>query len=309
MGEPGLSMGLVTTWRVGVDLDTITTLSQLISIFCNGSWAPQTKFVGLALAAPSQHPEQFEYFLNHANHKPGIPLDFISYHVYAVPTADQNPEVQQYTFFAQADGFLNTVRYVEAIRQRLSPETKTTIDEIGAISADDLTQDRPGHVTQPIPNSYWNLTCALYAYIFGELTRMGVDVAGESQLVGYPTQFPSVSMVDWNTGKPNARLWVLRLLRDNFGPGDKLVELEPFSPFMSSNPYVYSLAVVTQNGKRRILLVNKRDRPFEIFVPGATGGQEDYVDKSTAFDAPASAKLTSDKLTLNGFSVAVVTLP
>ena len=78
---------------------------------------------------------------------------------------------------------------------------------------------------------------------------------------------------------------------------------------MSSNPYVYSLAVVTQNGKRRILLVNKRDRPFEIFVPGATGGQEDYVDKSTAFDAPASAKLTSDKLTLNGFSVAVVTLP
>jgi len=271
--------------------------------------APQTKFVGLALAAPSQHPEQFEYFLNHANHKPGIPLDFISYHFYAVPTADQNPEVQQYTFFAQADGFLNTVRYVEAIRQRLSPETKTTIDEIGAISADDLTQDRPGHVTQPIPNSYWNLTCALYAYIFGELTRMGVDVAGESQLVGYPTQFPSVSMVDWNTGKPNARLWVLKLLRDNFGPGDKLVELEPFSPFMSSNPYVYSLAVVTQNGKRRILLVNKRDRPFEIFVPGATGGQEDYVDKSTAFDAPASAKLTSDKLTLNGFSVAVVTLP
>jgi len=116
-------------------------------------------------------------------------------------------------------------------------------------------------------------------------------------------------MVDWNTGKPNARLWVLRLLRDNFGPGDKLVEVEPFSPFMSSNPYVYSLAVVTQQGKRRILLVNKRDRPFEIFVSGATGGQEDYVDKSTAFNAPVSNKLTSDKSTLNGFSVAIVTLP
>jgi len=169
--------------------------------------------VGLALAQPSTHPEQFEYFLNPKNHKPGIPLDFISYHFYAVPTADQNPDIQQYTFFAQADGFLNTVRYVEAIRKRLSPDTKTTIDEIGAISADDVVQDKPGHVTQPIPNSYWNLTCAMYAYIFGELTRMGVDVAGESQLVGYPTQFPSVSMVDWNTGKPNARLWVLRLLR------------------------------------------------------------------------------------------------
>ena len=170
--------------------------------------APQTKFVGLALAQPSTHPEQFEYFLNPKNHKPGIPLDFISYHFYAVPTGDQNPAMQPYTFFAYADGFLNTVRYVETIRKRLSPETKTTIDEIGAISADDVMQDQPGHVTQPIPNSYWNLTCALYAYIFGELTRMGVDVAGESQLVGYPTQFPSVSMVDWNTGKPNSRIRV-----------------------------------------------------------------------------------------------------
>jgi hypothetical protein len=269
--------------------------------------APQTKFVGLALAAPSEHPEQFEYFLNPKNHQPGIPLDFISYHFYAIPTADQNPGIQQYTFFAQADGFLNTVRYIEAIRKRLSPETRTTIDEIGAISADDLTQDKPGHVTQPIPSSYWNLTCAMYAYIFAELTRIGVDVAGESQLVGYPTQYPSVSMVDWHTGKPNPRVWVLRLLRENFGPGDKIVDTEPFDSALA--PYLYSLAVVKPDGKRRVLLINKRDRPFSISVPGATGGQEDYVDQNTAYDPPASAKLASDTVTLNGLSVAVVTLP
>ena len=168
-------------------------------------------------------------------------------------------------------------------------------------------QDQPGHVTQPIPNSYWNLTCALYAYIFGELTRMGIDVAGESQLVGYPTQFPSVSMVDWNTGKPNSRIRVLDLLRANFGPGDKIVETEPFNRSVDS--YVYQLAVVKPDGKRRILLVNKRDRPFEITVPGATGGQEEYVDQTTGFDPPAMARLTSEKVTLNGLSVAVVTLP
>ncbi len=253
--------------------------------------APQTKFVGLALAQPSLHPEQFEYFLNPKNHKPGIPLDFISYHFYAVPTGDQNPTIQPYTFFAYADGFLSTVRYVETIRKRLSPETKTTVDEIGAISADDVMQDQPGHVTQPIPSSYWNLTCAMYAYIFGELTRMGVDVAGESQLVGYPTQFPSVSMVDC----------------ENFGPGDKMVETEPFGSAVA--PYLYSLAVVKPDGKRRILLVNKRDHPFEISIPGATGGQEDYVDQTTAFDPPTSTQLTSDTVTLNGLSVAVVTLP
>ena len=185
---------------------------------------PQMKFVGMALAMPSDNPHFFEYFLDHKNHQPGIPLDFISYHFYASPSADQSPEVQQFTFFAQADGFLNVVRYVESIRQRLSPETRSTIDEIGSIAADDGDQGVPGHIAKPIPNSYWNLAGAMYAYIFGKLTSMGVDVAGESQLVGYPTQFPSVSMVDWNTGKPNARYWVLKLLRDNFGPGDKLVD-------------------------------------------------------------------------------------
>ena len=41
---------------------------------------PRTKFVGMALAAPSENPRYFEYFLDHKNHKAGVPLDFISYH-------------------------------------------------------------------------------------------------------------------------------------------------------------------------------------------------------------------------------------
>jgi hypothetical protein len=100
---------------------------------------------------------------------------------------------------------------------------------------------------------------------------------------------------------------VLRLLRENFGPGDKLVETDPFDQAVA--PYLYSLAVVKPDGKRRILLVNKRDRRFDVAIPGATGGQEDYVDQTTAFDPAASAKLTSDTVSLNGLSVAVITLP
>ena len=160
-------------------------------------------------------------------------------------------------------GFLNTVRYVEAIRKRLSPGTRTTINEIGSISADDLGQGAPGYVFKPIPGSYWNLAGAMYAYLFGEMTRLGIDVAGESQLVGYPTQFPSVSMVDWTNGKPNPRYWVLKLLKDNFGPGDKLVETK------LDDPYVYSMGVIKPDGKKRLLLVNKRDRDVELLVPGA----------------------------------------
>ncbi len=259
--------------------------------------APQMKFVGLALAAPSRNPRMFEYFLNPANHKPGIPLDMISYHFYAVPTADQTAEIQQYTFFDQANHFLDTVRYVEEIRQRLSPATRTTINEIGSILAGDPGE--PGRPLQPIPNSYWNLSGAVYAYLFGNLAALGIDVAGESQLVGYPTQFPSVSMVDWNTGAPNARFRVLELLHKHFGAGDKLVETA------LDNPYVYAQAFRTGSGKREVLLVSKRDR--KLTVPIAEPGTLEYVDQSTAGASPASMPVTGS-VTLNGFAVGVLTL-
>jgi len=258
--------------------------------------APQMKFVGLALAAHGQDPRMFEHFLNPKNHQPGIPLDMISYHFYAVPAADETPEVQQYTFFTQADHFLDVVRYVEEIRQRLSPATRTTIDEIGAILPGDPGE--PGKAPQPIPNSYWNLAGATFAYVFGNLASLGIDVAGESQLVGYPTQFPSVTMVDWNTGAPNARFRVLELLHKHFGPGDKLLKTS------IASPYIYAQAFRTRSGKREVLLVSKRDRPLAVSLSEA--GTFEYVDQSTAGGPPVSTPVKGS-VTLGGFAVGVVT--
>ena len=258
---------------------------------------PQMKFAGLALGYPSSSPEFFEYFLNHAHHQPGIPLDMITYHFYASPSADQTPEIQQYTFFDQADRFLNSVRFIESIRKRLSPQTKTDANELGSIAADD---NRSGPIV--IPDSYWNLSGALYAYVYAELAKLGIEYAGESQLVGYPTQFPSVTMVDWETGQPNARYWVLKLLHDNFAPGDKLVESS------IDSPYVYALGVITRDGKHKVLLVNKRDRTFAVSIPGAAAGHVDVVDQQTAFQPPAGRELASDEVTVGGLAVAVVTL-
>jgi hypothetical protein len=269
---------------------------------------PDTKFVGTALALPSLRPDFFEYFLNPKNHKAGIPLDYVSYHFYAIPTPDETLEIQQHTVFAHADGFLSTVRYIETIRKRLSPSTQTMINELGIISADDGGQDRPGHLTKPIPAAYWNLAGAEFAYLFGQLTEMGIEVAGESQLVGYPTQFPSVSMVDWNNGKPNARLRVLKLLKDNFGPGDKLVEILPSAAPAPGDDYIYTLAVLSRSGKRRLLLVNKRDRDLAVSIPGERNAEIEAVDVTTGSEPPATTKLAGDELTLHGFSVAVVTL-
>jgi hypothetical protein len=262
--------------------------------------APGMKFVGVSVAGPSRQPEMFQYFLDPRNHKPGVPLDAISYHFYASPATDEPPEAQQFTFWDQAEGFLNTVRYVDSIRQRLSPKTATMINEVGAISADDRQQNQPGHVTKPIPNSYWNLTGAMYAYLFSECANLGIETVNASQLVGYPTQFPSVSLVNWENGQPNARFWVLKLLRDHFGPSDTLVGTS------QPGPYVYAQAFITRNGRRSLLLVNRRNREIEIQVPQADGAAMQFVDQSTAYDPPASATLSSDTVKLGGYAVAVV---
>jgi len=95
-----------------------------------------------------------EYFLNHQNHKPGIPLDFVSYHFYAAPTPDQTPEILQYTYWEQADHFLDVVGYIQNVRERLSPETGTIVDEIGSQEPDDFNEGKPGYVFKDFPQSY-----------------------------------------------------------------------------------------------------------------------------------------------------------
>jgi hypothetical protein len=261
---------------------------------------PETQFVGMSLAEPSNRPDFFEYFLNHRNHQPGIPLDVISYHFYAVPTAGQSPEVQQYTFFEQADKFLTSVRFIEAIRQRLSPNTKTAINEVGCILPG---QGPGGEDAANIPASYWSLCGAMYAYLFSNLSSQGIDILGSSQLVGYPTQFPSVTMVDWKSGKPNARYWVLKLLRDNFAAGDQLVKTS------LSSPDVEAQAFLVRDGTRKLLIVNKRNRSFSLQIPGAKGTREAHADLATGANPPASSTLTSDTLLLGPFCVAVLTFP
>ena len=105
-----------------------------------------------------------------------------------------------------------------------------------------------------IPPLYWNASGALYAYLFTELSKQGIDILGESQLNGYPSQFRSVTMIDWENGKPNARFWVLKIIKDNFHPGDRLVEttLPQWSP-------VEGQAFATAEG-HKLLLINKRNR-------------------------------------------------
>ncbi len=263
---------------------------------------PHIKFVALALSNTSLA-DYFEFFLAHQNHLPGVPLDMISYHFYAMgqPNADLNTE--QYTFFDQADRFLAVVRYIESIRERLSPQTGTMVDEMGAIAEDDNHQQEPGHVMKPIPPAFWNLSAALYAYVYGNLSCLGINTLAESALAQLPGFFPSVTMVDWKTGQPNARYWVLDLIRQNFGPGDVLVTT-------SQSPLgVYAQGFITPHDGRKVLLVNQRIAPVRVSLPESSGGRVEVVDEQTGSNPPSEAHMNGDAITLGSFAVAVVTLP
>ncbi|HTW47926.1 MAG TPA: hypothetical protein VMD92_08255 [Acidobacteriaceae bacterium] len=258
--------------------------------------SPATKFVGLALADPSDEPEFFQYFLNHAHHLSGIPIDYISYHFYATPTREQTADQWQYTFFDQADRFLTTVRYIEAIRKRLSPETKTDADELGVILPTDNT---PNDANIVIPPRYWNAAGALYAYLYLSLAQQGIEVAGESQLVGYPSQYPSVSMMDWKTAKPNARYWVLRLIHDHCHPGDKLVATTPGDADFAAQAF-------TTPAGRAILLVNKRNRTIRIALPaGLAVTQAQVVDEASGEGPARTVAAGGNTLELAPFAVMV----
>ena len=264
--------------------------------------SPDTKFMGLALAAPGDNPKYFEYFLNPKNHKPGIPLDYISFHFYASPALDENLDGWQHTFFNQARGFLAVTRYILAIRDRLSPQTKIDTDELGVI----LPTDNTPADSKPLPAAYWNAAGALYGYLFIELAKQGVDVIGESQLVGYPTQYPSVSMIDYNNGKPNARYWVLKLIKDNFHPGDKMVAEKEGKEGDPSDVTVQGF--ITPQG-RKVLLVNRTNKEKTVALSAELQNASSFtVDEATGDEAPRAGKADGANFKLAPFAVTVLSV-
>lgn len=264
---------------------------------------PDLKFMAVSSAHPATHGPMYEYFLNPANHARGTPLNFLTYHFYASPPESEPFDSMQYTFFDQADGFLTTARYIEQIKHRLAPGMKTDLNELGVILPEDGKSNRiPGYKAKPEPKDYWNLAAAMYAYLYIEAAKMGIDVVGESQLVGYPTQFPSVSMMNYSTAEPNARYWVLKLLKDNFGPGDRLVETT------DRNRDIAVQAFVTSKGKK-LLAINKRSTPQVIELPAGTIPTfVNLVAPSTGDKKPAVKQIIGSRLELEPFEVAVVTM-
>ena len=172
------------------------------------------------------------------------------------------------------------------IRDKLSPSTKLDIDEIGVILPGD-NSDSPDP-----PPIYWNAAAAFFAYLFPQLAIEGVDILGQSQLMGYPPipasqfpanggdplppQFASVSEIDWESGQGNARYWLLKLLIEHFGIGDKIVK----TTFTESERF-YAQGFVDIQGVNKILIVNKVNNNTMVTFNGINGGKLYVVDEDS----------------------------
>jgi hypothetical protein len=108
-------------------------------------------------------------------------------------------------------------------------------------------------------------------------------------------------MMDWTNGKPNARYWVLKLIKDNFHPGDTLVSSEA-----SRWSEVAVQAFKTPSGQK-LLLANKRNKEIVVTLPkGADSHTLAVVDGETGDSAPRMTQASGPTVTLSPFAVAVV---
>jgi hypothetical protein len=107
-------------------------------------------------------------------------------------------------------------------------------------------------------------------------------------------------MMDWTNNKPNPRFWVLKLIKDNFHPGDKFVETG------LNSADVEAQAFDTPAG-HKLLLANKRNHAVEIKLPDAQTATALTVDESTGDNPPRTDKPINGILKLEPFAVSVVT--
>jgi hypothetical protein len=246
-----------------------------------------------------------KYFLNHANHQPGTPIDWLTFHNYVTPGT--SPDDWENDMFGTevgvagegADGFIASVKTVVQARDQLSPQTKISIDELGTFFGLDINSTAPYSSYPPL---FWIASGAFHAYCYENIAKLGVNVVSMTQMVGYPNNSPSVAMLNWETGHPNARYWILKLLRDNFGPGDVLTNTTVNSSHVAAQSFG------TSEGKK-LLLINKSNATAQVTLPAGCSTTFTVVDEATSENPPRVETISNGVVTLAPFAVGIVGQP
>lgn len=307
LNEPDFEDGGTTVERYVGLYDAIVRAVRAVS--------PDTKFVGLALTSALADPGFTTRFLNPANHAPGVPLDYISHHFYAQYRGDQTPAEQTQAVFGQAEQFADAMKFVAAARDELSPATGLMVTEIGAMNQG-ARGPRPDRLAFEV-----QLSAAMYACLYARLATLGVKAAHVSGLVAVqPDQiWQELAMIDWDTGRPNARYWVLKLLIDHFGPESRLaptrnVAAPPFPlpagvvEMFSRRAPVFGQGFVAPTGARKVLLVNRSVEEADARLDGLAGARVEMVDLARSTGPARHFEANGDALRLPPLAVCIADL-
>ncbi|HEY6457364.1 MAG TPA: hypothetical protein VIY90_18975 [Steroidobacteraceae bacterium] len=276
--------------------------------------SPNTQFVGLALCSTLSDPQFTTHFLNPRNHRADIPLDYVSYHFYAMYTPQIARRDQVAAVFNQADGFIDSLRYVCAIRDSLSPATGLMVTEIGT-----MNQGARGLQPEEVRFAV-QLSAAMYAYLYARLAVLGVIAAHVSGLVAVqPDQiWQELAMIEWESGQPNSRYWTLKLLIEEFPPDSELVETRNFDlpPYhlppavldlMTRRAPIYAQAFVTAQGVRKVLLINRSDSAVSLELNAGSAMRWRVVDQD-ANNGQTQLRSPDHPFVLGPLAIASVTV-
>lgn len=277
------------------------------------------------------------YFLNASNHADGAPPPLVTYH-----WASSHDAATAETFFTAWDGALKDNvdpigALVDPARTQLGlnefiPFVKDYYDckgvpaDVCSEAADVYSGWMDPRFAQGDPDLQhargiginrttvsWNAAASLFAYAFGTLAERGYLFVGQDQLIGgtWPDNEPAVSMLDWQSGEPNAKYWVTRLLAAGVGSRAS----KRLSPSNSSDPsalYALAFTATAPPHARSLLLVNKRQAPATATLAGVTGGEASCVEVGAGLSEPGFAPTVVKRLSsagvlaMGGFATCVV---
>ncbi len=134
-------------------------------------------------------------------------------------------------------------------------------------------------------------------------------------LIGYPElpglqlqpNFPSVTMLNWTTGEGTAKYWTSKLLIETADIDNDQAVVTQTTDVGGMN--VFSQAFVGKNGRRWVLIVNKRFANVDVSLSGSAGGRMQIINEASGFGPATEVTLTSNTITMTPFAIAVIHMP
>jgi hypothetical protein len=120
-------------------------------------------------------------------------------------------------------------------------------------------------------------------------------------------QYPSVALLNWTTGEGTAKYWTSKLLIDTADIDNDQAVITQTTDVGDQN--IFSQAFVGKNGRRWVLIINKRYASVDVSLPGCTGGQLQIINEASGFGPATETTLTTPQITLSAFAIAVVHMP